>query len=123
MAGVLRSDVLTRLRAEGGAALVADLAALLARTAPARLAQIDQGVADNDRVAVVRASHSLRSSAGNFGAADLAQAALTLEQLAESPERWLDAQARNLAVADVAEAWSDVADRIRALAATRADPS
>jgi len=121
MAASLQSDVLTRLRQEGGASLVAALAALLARTAPARLALIEHGVATDDPVSVVRAAHALRSSAANLGARELAAAAAALEALAEAPERWQDVQARALSAAAVANGWSDVADSVRRLAATHVE--
>ncbi len=123
MAGGLQSDVLARLRAEGGAALVAALAALLARTAPARLALIAHGVANNDRPGVVRAAHSLRSSAANLGALDLAAAAEAIETLAESERAWSDAERREQAATLVSERWSEVADSVRRLAAAHVEPS
>ncbi len=117
MANGPQSDVLARLREEGGAAFVAALAALLARTAPARLALISHGAATDDRVPVVRAAHSLRASAANLGAVELAAAAEAMERLAASPADWQDAAAREAAVAAVGHAWSEVADSIRRLAA------
>jgi HPt (histidine-containing phosphotransfer) domain-containing protein len=122
MAATLQTEVLARLRAEGGATFVADLAALLARTVPARLAQMSHGLATDDRAVVRLATHSLRSAAANFGAAELAEAAGALENLADSAEVWPDAQARTAAAARVSAAWADVSDRVRALAATRVEP-
>ena len=121
MTSGLQQEVHARLRSEGGAALVAELAALLARTVPARLAQIGHGIAADDRAGVVRAAHGLRSSAGNFGAADLAAAAEALEAFADSPVRWQDAIAREATAAGVTAAWSDVADHVRRLAATHVE--
>ena len=123
MATGLQTEVLARLRDEGGAAFVADLAALLARSVPARLAQMSHGIATEDAVVVRLAAHSLRSAAGNFGAAELAAAAGALEDLAESAALWRDADARTAAAARVGEAWAAVADSVRALAATRAEPA
>ena len=117
----LESDVLLRLRQEGGAALVAALAALLARTAPARLAQISHGVANDDRAGVVRAAHSLASSSANLGAVDLAEAAKSMELLAESVPRWDDVAARDATAAAIAQSWSDVADSVRRLAANHVE--
>ncbi len=122
MAGGLKSDVLTRLRQEGGAPMVAALAALLARTVPARLAQIAHGVAHADRAAVVRAAHSLRSSAANLGAQELADAAEHIELLAEYDTEWQQTAALQAAAQAVNQAWSDVADSVRRLAATHVDP-
>jgi HPt (histidine-containing phosphotransfer) domain-containing protein len=122
VAGGLESDVLTRLRTEGGAALVAALAALLARTAPARLALIAHGVATDDRVTVVRAAHSLRSSAANLGALKLALAAEKLEHLAESTTAWAEPEAAQEAASALQQAWGEVADSVRRLAAAHVEP-
>lgn len=117
----LQSDVLARLRDEGGPAMVAALAALLARTAPARLSLIEHGLAADDRSAVVRATHSLRSSAANLGARDLASAAGALELLAESPESWQNRSACQLAAATIVQRWSEVAHSVRQLASAHVE--
>ncbi len=121
MTAELQSDVLARLREEGGAELIAALAALLARTAPARMALVTHGLATEDRAVVVRAAHSLHSSAANLGARDLAKAASALEQLAESADGWQDRDACQAAAAAVAQCWSDVADSVRRLAAAHVE--
>ena len=118
----LRPETVAQLRAEGGPIFVAQLAALLARTVPARLAVIHHGAETGDPAGIARAAHSLRSSAANLGADALAGAADALEHAArelaapsESPQRTADLAAH---VSAVDEAWADVADEVRQLART-----
>lgn len=110
----LQAEVLMRLRREGGGGLLGQLAALLARTAPARLAQIAHALASGDRVAMARAAHSLSASAANLGANALAAAAVELERAAaEGP--WPAAAAP--AADRTQAAWQEIAGEVRRLAA------
>lgn len=52
------------------------------KDSPARLAEIRNGLAHKDALAVARAAHSLKGSSGNFGAMRLQAAAKVIEQLA-----------------------------------------
>jgi HPt (histidine-containing phosphotransfer) domain-containing protein len=73
---------LAQLRRVGGDRLIAELIDLFFKTAPPRLEAIRAGVEGGDAAAAARAAHSLTSSAGNLGAAELQGLAADLEQQA-----------------------------------------
>ena len=118
----LRPETLAQLRMEGGPLFVAQLAALLARTVPARLAVMHHGVQMGDAAAIARAAHSLRSSAANLGADHVAQTADALERaardVAESRPGAVPHTELAALVAAVDDAWSVLADEVRQLART-----
>jgi HPt (histidine-containing phosphotransfer) domain-containing protein len=71
-----------RLRRVGGARLLRGMIALFLEQGPVRLAAAEAGLASGRLGEAERAWHSLRSSAGNLGAARLAQAAQHAETAA-----------------------------------------
>lgn len=89
---VLEPQALERLRRVGGSGLLAQMLALFAEHAPARVAAARTGMAAGDLAAVARAAHALISSAGNVGAAQLMASAATLEAAALT-QRHADAEA------------------------------
>lgn len=112
----LQAEVLMRLREEGGAGLVRELAALLWRTVPARLARIRHGLDVGDQTIVQASAHSLKSAAGNFGASELAEAAARLEAVARGGAGACDADGLESAFGAVEAAWLEVADAVHQLA-------
>ena len=74
---------LARLHRLGGEALVSRLVELFAENTPRRLQTVAEGCRNGDLNEARRALHSLRSTAGNLGAEELATAAGALELLAE----------------------------------------
>lgn len=86
---------LERLREWGGPRLVSDMTAIFAAEMPRRLTELGAALQRSDSGAALRAAHSIKSSAGQFGAVALAQLAGEAERLAESSET---AAARELLV-------------------------
>lgn len=72
------------LRRVGGEDLLRDLVALFFEHAPARLETAQQAWVANDSSALAFAAHSLRSSAGQLGAAALQRSCERIESLAET---------------------------------------
>ncbi len=75
---------LAMLRRVGGDKLVRELIDLLLEGAPARLEAARAALAAGDAAGVARAAHSLTSSAGTLGAAEMQAAALLLERAADN---------------------------------------
>ncbi len=75
---------LAMLRRAGGDRLIRDLIDLLLEGAPRKLEAARAALADGDADRVARAAHSLASSAGNLGLAEVYEAALALEQAADA---------------------------------------
>jgi len=71
------------LRRVGGEAFLRELVSLFFENAPARLEAARRAWAANDSAALAFAAHSLRSSSGQLGAAELQRACERLESLAE----------------------------------------
>ena len=78
---------LEQLRRLGGDKLVADLIDLFGELAPQRLAAVRAGLAAGDAAAVALAAHSLTSSAGNLGLAEMQALAADLERCREDDAR------------------------------------
>jgi len=81
---------LERLAARFGAEFLVELIDLFVAQGKERLDAAEQGIATGDADAIVAAAHSLKSSAGNLGAAALGQRAAEIER-----------RGRNGAAADV----------------------
>lgn len=64
----------------GDAALLAELAGLFVEESATLLPALRQAVAQRDARSIERTAHTLKGSAGNFGARDVCDAALALEQ-------------------------------------------
>ena len=75
-------EALARLRRFGGDRLVRDLWTIFAEDAPGRLAAARAGAATGDAAAVRLATHSLRSSCAQLGAAEAAALSDAAEQAA-----------------------------------------
>ena len=76
---VLDRAAIARLDRLGGTDFVRQMVELYLQHGPERMRALEQGVRDGDAAQVERAAHSLKSSAGNFGAVRLELAALFLE--------------------------------------------
>ncbi len=79
----------------GDRGLFQEIAAVFLEELPGHLASIRAGIADRDAEALNRAAHSLKGSAGNFGADQAYAAAYHLEKLGKNGE--LDKSADGLA--------------------------
>ncbi len=91
---VLDQASLDRLREWGGDKLVSQMVKLYIENTHARLAQIDEGLADGGELRDAEmAAHSLKSSAANVGAARVSKLAADAEDAAERQE---DARVREL---------------------------
>ncbi len=77
-----RTDVLARF--EGDAELFQEVAELFLEDCPERMTHVRDALARRDCDALQRAAHSLKGSAGNFGAAATVEAALRVELLARA---------------------------------------
>lgn len=80
----LDPTALERLRRLGGEPLAQRMAALFVDLGRERVASARAGIEAGDAEAVERAAHSLKSSAGNVGAATLQEAATRAEEAAEA---------------------------------------
>lgn len=81
--GAIDPVTIDRLDRLGGDDLVGKMAALFIELGPERMAAATEGLEAGDLHAIERAAHSLKSSAGNIGAAELAEVAGRLERLSE----------------------------------------
>jgi len=77
-------SALARLNKWGGPRLVRDMTAIFSEEMPRRLAEVKNAFERNDSDAAGRASHSIKSSAGQLGAVALAGVAAEMERLVES---------------------------------------
>lgn len=80
---VLNPEAIEALRAvspDDGGKFLTELIDIFLADTPPRLAEIDEGIAAGDAHAIVRAAHSIKGSAGNFGAERLARVAQEIEQ-------------------------------------------
>lgn len=75
-------DALERLRRIGGEKLVRKMIASFSSNAARRVDDARAALEDRDYATLERAAHSLKSSAGNVGATELARQAAEIEQLA-----------------------------------------
>lgn len=72
--------IATLLRIGGGdAAFVQEMVQIFLEDTPPRLAEIEQGLARADLVAVTKAAHSVKGGASNFGATEFRALAEQLE--------------------------------------------
>jgi HPt (histidine-containing phosphotransfer) domain-containing protein len=76
---ILDRAAISRLDRLGGADFVRQMVELYLQHGPERIRALEKGVRDGDAAQIERAAHSLKSSAGNFGAVRLELAALWLE--------------------------------------------
>lgn len=72
---------LREMSAGDGGAFFRELVEIFLQDTPARIAEIEAGLATGDSKALARAAHSIKGSSGNFGAARLSDAARQIEQL------------------------------------------
>lgn len=79
--------VLDRLRRLKGGALLPQLVGLFLDAAPKRIAEIRAGLGGGDLPSVAFAAHALKSSAGNLGAAGLADLLDRIETAAAAGRR------------------------------------
>src|SRR5947207_14083966 len=75
---------LERLAARFGAEFLVELIDLIVAQGKERLDAAEQGIASGDADAIVAAAHSLKSSAGNLGAAALGQRPAEIERAARN---------------------------------------
>lgn len=80
---VLDPEAIAALQAvspEDGGQFFNELIDIFLTDTPARVEEIRSGLAKADAPGVMRAAHSIKGSAGNFGAGALAQCAYAIEQ-------------------------------------------
>lgn len=75
-------DAVQRLHRMGGQRLVRDMSAIFIDDVPLRLAAARAALASNDRQGVQHATHSLKSSCAQFGAATMQRLCAAAEQFA-----------------------------------------
>jgi HPt (histidine-containing phosphotransfer) domain-containing protein len=75
-------EQLANLHRLGGEDFVREMIELFLENAPKQMEAARNGIREGDLEAVRRAVHSLKSSAGNFGAAEVPELAGRIEQLA-----------------------------------------
>jgi len=75
-----------RLRRFGGERLVKDMSAIFVEDVPVRLAVAREGLGSGDHRAVEYAAHSMKSSCGQFGAAEMQRLCAAAERLAQRGE-------------------------------------
>ena len=79
---IIETQAIEDLRAlspDGGTEFLRELIEIFLQDVPARLAEIDAGLAHADAVGVARAAHTIKGSSSNFGAKRLANAAHEVE--------------------------------------------
>jgi len=76
-------DALERLKRWGGETLVRDMSEMFAREMPQRLADARAALSVGEVATAGNATHSMKSSAGQFGAVALEKLCADAEQLAE----------------------------------------
>ena len=81
---VIDPAAIARLHKVGGDKLVGQMIDIFLKNAPERVAAARQGIADGDSEAIEQAVHSLKSSAGNYGAVSLQTLAGRIEEQAEA---------------------------------------
>ncbi|MFA9477520.1 Hpt domain-containing protein [Phycisphaerales bacterium AB-hyl4] len=73
-------------QAGGSESLLAELAGVFRRECPALLAQLRDAIENGDAASVRRIAHTLKGSAGVFGAEPVVEAALRLEQMGKAEQ-------------------------------------
>ncbi len=99
--GALDEAHIAKLRALGGDAFVKNLWKMFVEQTTRRIAELREAMTAGDRDGVVRAAHSIKSSAGNIGAG-------RLRELAERVE--LGGGEDGGAVGEMEEEWEGVGD-------------
>lgn len=86
---VLDPEALAALQAvspDDGGQFFNELVDIFLADTPARIAEIGDGLKKQDSPGIMRAAHSIKGSAGNFGAGPLARVALAIEHAAKSAD-------------------------------------
>lgn len=86
---VLNPDAIAALQSvspDDGGQFFNELIDIFLADTPARLQEITAGLEKGDAPLVMRAAHSIKGSAGNFGATDLAHASYAIEQAARNAD-------------------------------------
>ena len=79
---ILDPEAVENLRAisqDDGGEFLRELIAIFLSDTPARIAELDQALGQGDRTTATRAAHSVKGSASNFGANQLAAVAKEIE--------------------------------------------
>lgn len=79
-------ETLLAIDPEGGPEFLRELVVIFLADTPRRLAEIEQGAVSRDGVKLERAAHSLKGSAGAFGATRLAALAADMEAQGQAGE-------------------------------------
>jgi HPt (histidine-containing phosphotransfer) domain-containing protein len=85
----LDSEALENLRSidpDGGNEFLRELVNIFLADTPRRIAEIEQSASTRDKVKLTRAAHSLKGSAGTFGASRLAGLAAEIEGQGQTSE-------------------------------------
>ena len=77
-------ESLREVNPEDGGAFVRELVAIFLHDTPARIAEISAALAAGDAPTLTRAAHSIKGSAGNFGAEQLAAISRAIETHAKA---------------------------------------
>jgi HPt (histidine-containing phosphotransfer) domain-containing protein len=80
---ILHPDAIQALRdlsPEGGSEFLRELITIYLEDTPKQLAQLEEALARQDVALVIRSAHTIKGSSGNFGATQVAKAALEIEQ-------------------------------------------
>ena len=91
---IIDTKALERLQEWGGKRLVAQMIDLFLTQTPGRMENLREGLQSGDAEVVERAAHSLKSTAANLGAGELAEIAARIEKMAGT--RDLDAVRRDV---------------------------
>ena len=104
-------EALRAVSPEDGGAFLTELIDIFLADTPPRVAAIENALVVNDTDGVIRAAHSIKGSAGNFGAERLARLAHTIETAAKKND--LATAAAQLA--DFKEAYTSAAAMLQTL--------
>lgn len=77
-------EALREVSPDDGGAFLRELVEIFLHDTPVRLAEIAAALSAGDAPALTRAAHSIKGSAGNFGAEQLAAVSRAIEQHAKS---------------------------------------
>ena len=77
---------LQAINPEDGGEFLREIVAIFLADTPQRLLEVRQALDGGDPLLLIRAAHSIKGSAGNFGAKPLAVLAEELEQLAKASD-------------------------------------
>jgi HPt (histidine-containing phosphotransfer) domain-containing protein len=111
---VIDMSVIADLRELGGAddpGLLSELIDLFLNDAPARLRDVENGLASGEIKLVERAAHTLKSSSANIGALNLSAICKRIEELARNQEK----DAIKPLLADTTRSYSEAESALRAL--------